>query len=165
LVRWISNPEAGLVRSARSRAHGDRYETAHVLREVSEEDTARPPKVDSCRAAVYNDALALACSRARTHARRGGERRTREKRKAGRRGGKRTSCRSRCGVKRDARIRPRFWHGNFVGPCLPADELSLADRITKLYIGNNTRPLGPCGCIQNMDNARAKSDAEIISRR
>ncbi|KYQ54819.1 hypothetical protein ALC60_06158, partial [Trachymyrmex zeteki] len=111
LVRWISNPEAGRAPERTNEARLTRgrrtvLDELHVLREVSEEDTARPPKVDSCRAAVYNDALALACPLARAHARRGGERRTREKRKAGHKGGKRTSCRSRRGVKRDAAITP-----------------------------------------------------------
>lgn len=75
----------------------------HVLREESEEDTARLPKVDSCRAPVYNDVPA----RARTRDEEAVEgMRGKKKRETGEyKEGKRTSRRSRRAMKWDA-MRP-----------------------------------------------------------
>lgn len=124
-MRWISDPEAGLVRSARryetttpgapertnearltrgrrtvldglviSRANGRAREGSMSSARDRRRTRRWAPKVDSCRAAVYNDA--------HTRDEAAGEGGGGEKRKAGHEGGKRTSCRSRRGVKRDA---------------------------------------------------------------
>lgn len=42
--------------------------------------------------------------------------------------------------------RPRFWHGNFAGPCLRTRE-SRSRTELQSCIGNNIS-LGPCGCIR-----------------